>query len=166
MEEEYEKSVEGCILDQLGCFSDIFCFLVGEALTLNKTSLHMQEYGLTESKMTDKQIEAYIERQKSPQKEILQKVRKVFMDTLPNCQEKMAWGVVTFAAGKFYLAAIKDRVHVGFSITGLSDDEIRLFEGTGKTMRHKKIHNLGDIDENMLANLIQMVDRKAVCKPC
>jgi uncharacterized protein YdhG (YjbR/CyaY superfamily) len=84
----------------------------------------------------DNQVNAYIEKQKSPQKEILQKVRKIFQETLPNCEEKMAWGVVTFASGKFYIAAMKTRVHVGFAVTGLSEDEINLFEGNGKTMRH------------------------------
>ncbi len=119
-----------------------------------------------DSTMTDKQVEAYIEKQKSPQKEILQKMNNIFQDTLKNCQEKTAWGAITYAGGKFYLAAIKDRVHVGFSIFGLSDDEVRLFEGTGKTMRHLKIRSLEDIDDKRLKKLIKMVDKKASCKPC
>jgi hypothetical protein len=114
----------------------------------------------------DNQVDAYIEKQKSPQKEILQELRKVFRDTLPNCKEEMRWGVVTFAAGKFYIAAIKNRVHVGFAITGLSENEIGLFEGKGKTMRHIKIPTLESIDEKRLVRLIEMVDKKAICKPC
>jgi uncharacterized protein YdhG (YjbR/CyaY superfamily) len=112
------------------------------------------------------QVDAYVEKQKSPQKEILQEVRKVFRDTLPNCKEEMRWGVVTFAAGKFYIAAMKNRVHVGFAITGLSENEIGLFEGKGKTMRHIKIPTLESIDENRLVKLIEMVDKKAICRPC
>jgi hypothetical protein len=114
----------------------------------------------------DNQVDAYIEKQKSPQKEILQELRKVFRDTLPNCKEEMRWGVVTFAAGKFYIAAMKNRVHVGFAITGLNKDEIGLFEGKGKTMRHIKIPTLESIDEKRLVRLIEMVDKKAICKPC
>jgi hypothetical protein len=114
----------------------------------------------------DNQVDAYIEKQKSPQKEILQELRKVFRDTLPNCKEEMRWGVVTFAAGKFYIAAMKNRVHVGFAITGLSENEIGLFEGKGKTMRHIKIPTLESIDEKRLVRLIEMVDKKAICKPC
>ena len=113
----------------------------------------------------DKQADAYIEKQKSPQKEILEKVRIVFQKTLPNCEEKMAWGVVTFASGKFYIAAMKNRVHVGFAVTGLSEDEISMFEGSGKTMRHIKIPTLESIDENRLIKMIEMVDKKAICKP-
>ena len=114
----------------------------------------------------EKQVNEYIEKQKSPQKEILRKLRKVFYETLPDCEEKMAWGVVTFAGGKFYIAAMKNRVHVGFAITGLNKDEVSLFEGSGKTMRHVKIPTLESIDENMLVKLIKMVDEKAICKSC
>jgi hypothetical protein len=114
----------------------------------------------------DKQVDEYIEKQKSPQKEILQKVRKIFLKTLPRCEEKMAWGGASFAGGKFYIAAMKNRVHVGFAINGLNKEEIGLFEGSGKTMRHIKIHSLEDIDEKNLVKLIKLVDKKTICKPC
>jgi len=111
----------------------------------------------------DKQIKEYIEKQKSSQKEILHKVRKIFLETLPNCNEKSTWGVVTFANDKFYIAAMKNRVHVGFAISGLSKEEISLFEGSGKTMRHIKIHSLEEIDKEKLIKLIKMVNKKATC---
>ena len=114
----------------------------------------------------DKETAAYIEKQSSPQKEILKKVREIILKTLPGCDEKPAWGVIAFAGGKFYIAAMKSRVHVGFAINGLNKEEIGLFEGSGKTMRHIKINSLEDIDEQKLAELIELVDRKAFCKPC
>jgi len=113
-----------------------------------------------------KHVDEYIEKQKSPQKEILQKVRKIFLKTLPRCEEKSAWGVIAFEGGKFYIAAMKNRVHVGFAINGLSKEEIGLFEGSGKTMRHIKIHSLEDIDEKKLVRLINLVTKKTTCKPC
>jgi hypothetical protein len=57
-------------------------------------------------------------------------------------------------------------VHVGFAITGLTKEEINLFEGGGKTMRHIKIYSLDEIDEEKLVKLIELVDKKAVCHPC
>ncbi len=71
-----------------------------------------------------------------------------------------------FAGGKFYIAAMKNRVHIGFAINGLSREETGLFEGSGKTMRHIKIHSLEDLDEEKIVELIQIVNKKAVCKPC
>ncbi len=110
------------------------------------------------------QVDAYIDKQESSQKEILQELRKIFRETLPDCKEEMRWGVATFGDGKFYIAAIKNRVHIGFAITGLSDDEMNLFEGNGKTMRHIKIPTAEKIDKTNLVKLIKMVDQKAVCK--
>ena len=112
------------------------------------------------------EADAYIEKQKSPQKEILQELRRMFRETLPNCKEEMRWGVVTFEDGKFYIAAMKNRVHVGFAITGLSNEEVNLFEGNGKTMRHIKIPTIESINEKNLPRLIKLVDQKAACKPC
>jgi hypothetical protein len=71
-----------------------------------------------------------------------------------------------FAEGKFYLGAIKNRVHVGFAINGLSKEEIGLFEGSGKTMRHIKIHSLEDINEKKLVKLIKLIDVKTIPVPC
>ena len=112
------------------------------------------------------QVTAYIDKQQSPQKEILQKVRQIFQKTLPNCEETMRWGAITYAGGKFYLAAMRQRVHVGFAITGLNKEEVSKFEGNGKTMRHIKIPTVDNIDEPALVNLIKLVDQKAICKQC
>jgi len=114
----------------------------------------------------DKKVKEYIEKQKSPQKEILQRLRDIFNKNLPKCQEQSKWGVVTYANGKFYIAAMKTRVHVGFAINGLDKEEIALFEGSGKTMRHIKINSLDEINEEKLVKLIRLVDKKAICGEC
>ena len=114
----------------------------------------------------DIQVDKYIEKQKSPQKEVLGELRKIFHKSLPNIDEQMRWGVPTFAGCKFYIAAMKNRVHVGFAITGLSKDEISLFEGSGKTMRHVKIPTLEAVDKEKLVELIQLVNKKAICNQC
>ena len=113
----------------------------------------------------NEKVKEYIEKQESPQKEIILKVREIFRKTLPNRNEKFAWGVVVYAGGKFYIAAMKNRVHVGFAITGLNKEEIDMFDGSGKTMRHIKIHSLEDIKEERLVKMINMVNKKAICPP-
>jgi hypothetical protein len=108
----------------------------------------------------DEKVKEYMEKQDSSQKEIIVNVREIFLRSLPNCKERFAWGVIVLGDDTFYIASMKNRMHVGFAIEGLSKNEIRLFEGSGKTMRHIKIHSIDDINENRLLELIKMVDTK------
>lgn len=87
----------------------------------------------------DEKVEEYIEKQQAPQKEILKKIRNLILESLPNYDEKAAWGVVTFAGGKFYIAELKNKVHIGFAINGLSKEEISQFEGSGKTLQARLV---------------------------
>jgi hypothetical protein len=87
----------------------------------------------------DVKIRQYIEKQKSPQKEICIKLRDIILRTFPDIKEEMKWGALTFSGEKFYIGALRDYVNLGFSINGLTKEEKVLFEGSGKTMRHIKI---------------------------
>ena len=108
----------------------------------------------------DDKVKEYIEKQKSPEKEILEKARKVILKTFPKSKEKLEWGVLTFKEGKFYLAALKNRIHVGFLINGLSKEELKLFEGSGKTARHIKLYSIEDIKKKNIVKIMKMVDKK------
>jgi hypothetical protein len=114
----------------------------------------------------DIKVYEYINRQKSPQKEICLYLRELIVKTIPEVKEEIRWGVPVFAGGKFYIGSLKDHVNLGFSIAGLSEKEIALFEGSGKTMRHLKIRSILDIDENRLIQLIRLVNKKATCIQC
>lgn len=110
--------------------------------------------------MNDK-VKEYIDKQESPQKEIIMAVRKIFFATIKNCEEKVGWGVISLDNNRFYLVSLKERVHIGFAIDGLSKEEIAEFEGAGKTMRHIKIKNTQDIDKKELVRLIKLVHEKS-----
>jgi hypothetical protein len=105
-------------------------------------------------------IDDYIQKQPSPQKEICRELRGLILKTFPDVKEEMKWGVPAFAGGKFYIVALKDHVNLGFSNKGLSKDEIALFDGGGKTMRHIQIAGLGDIDKKRITKLLKLVDNK------
>ena len=68
----------------------------------------------------------------------------------------MKWGV-PYYGNLYYFVALKTHVNLGFSIAKLSNDEIKLLEGTGKTMRHIKLKNVEDIDETKITQLLKMV---------
>jgi predicted GIY-YIG superfamily endonuclease len=104
----------------------------------------------------DDKIKEYIEKQKSPLKEICQRLREIILKTFPDTKEEMRWGVPVFANGKFYIGALKNQVNLGFSINGLTKEQIALFEGNGKTMRHIKVRTLNDIDEKRIVKLLKI----------
>ena len=115
--------------------------------------------------MTHPKATAYFAKQTPEKQKILAKLRKIIFKTLPNTKEDYLWGVPVYEGGKFYLAALKKQVNLGFSIVGLSDEEVKFFEGGGKTARHIKVPTLDSIDEAHLTKLIKLVAKKASCPP-
>ena len=112
----------------------------------------------------NKEIEHYIQKQDSPQKEIYRELYRIILETLPHVKEEMKWGVPVFDEGKFYIGAFKTSVNLGFSINGLTEEEKKLFEGSGKTMKNIKIKSLQDIDEEKVVKLIKLVAQKSICE--
>ena len=109
----------------------------------------------------NQKVKEYINRQPSPQKEICLQIRKLLLATIPDIDEDFKNGVPWY--GKFYIAALKNSVNVGFSITGLKPSELKRFHGQGKFMRHIKLRSLDDIDKTTLEELFKLVREKAVC---
>ncbi len=107
----------------------------------------------------DEKVSEYIKKQKSPQKEICLILREIIFKNFPSIKEEMKWGVPNYG-NLFYYVALKSHVNLGFSIKDLTTDEIKLFEGTGKTMRHIKIKNVEDINEQKILKLLKMVTNK------
>ena len=104
----------------------------------------------------DNKVKEYIEKQKSPQKEICQKLREIIISTFPNIIEEMKYGV-PYYGNKYYIVALKTHVNLGFSIKSLKNEEIAVFEGSGKTTKHIKINTLEDIVEKKIIKLLKMI---------
>ena len=107
----------------------------------------------------DEDVDDYIKKQKSPQKEICQSLRNIILKTDPSIKEEMKYGV-PYYGNKYYIVALKTHVNLGFSIKGLTKEEIDLFEGTGKTTRHLKIKSQENIDEEYIIGLLRLVKVK------
>ena len=107
------------------------------------------------------EVEKYIEKQKAPQREIIQKLRETILNTVPEVKEEFKMGVPWYN-GKFYVVALKDHVNLGVSVNGLSEQEKALFEGKGSMMRHIKFHSLADVDETRVTMLLRLVADKSV----
>ena len=108
----------------------------------------------------DKKVDDYIAKQKSPQKEICSKLRKLIFKAFPGISEEIRWGVPSYDDGRYYFVALKTHVNLGFSMKGLSKEEISLFEGSGKTMKHMEITSLKGIDEKTIVKLMKLIKDK------
>jgi hypothetical protein len=109
---------------------------------------------------TSTQVEKYIENQKSPQRQIVQRLRDTILKALPDIKEEFKMGVPWYE-GKFYVVALRDHVNLGFSVKGLSEQEKALFEGKGKMMRHIKFYSLEDVDDARVTRLVRLVAEKS-----
>jgi hypothetical protein len=110
---------------------------------------------------TSTQVEKYIENQKPPQREIVQRLRNIILKTFPDIKEEFKMGVPWYE-GKFYVVALKDHVNLGFSVKGLSEQEKALFAGKGDMMRHVKFYSLEDVNEARVVKLLRLVAEKSV----
>jgi predicted GIY-YIG superfamily endonuclease len=84
----------------------------------------------------NKEVTKYIDKQKSPQKDICKKLRRIILKTFSKIDERMYVGVPWYG-DYYYFVGLKDHVNLGFSIMGLTKKQMDLFEGKGKKMRHK-----------------------------
>ena len=108
----------------------------------------------------NKEIDSYIGKQKSPQKEICLALRQLIQAAFPDIIEEMRWGVPAFGDGSFYIVALKDHVNMGFSSRGLSREELALFDGGGKTTKNIQIAMVDDIDTARIDGLMKLVHER------
>jgi hypothetical protein len=101
-------------------------------------------------------VEQYIARQGSPQDEICTRLRNIILGTYPDIEEGMKMGVPWYG-DSFYIVALKDHVNLGVSLNGLTKEQVKLFRGSGSTMKHIEIRNLDEIDDERMVKLMGMV---------
>ncbi len=114
----------------------------------------------------NKQVSAYVKKQKSPQREICKKLRKLILKTFPKIDEQMKWGVPCYDHGRYYFVGLKDSVNLGFAVKGLGKKNISSFKGKGKYMRHLKFKSVKEVDEKKIIKLLKLVKKKAKCVSC
>jgi hypothetical protein len=106
------------------------------------------------------QVRVYLEKQSPDRRKIMEKLREILIDAVPNLNEKMEYGVMCYD-DLYYIANLPKQINMGFSIIGLTPEEIKLFQGTGKTMRHLKFLDIDSINKEELVKIIRLVHDKA-----
>jgi hypothetical protein len=104
-------------------------------------------------------VEEYIGKQPDPQRLICLKLRKMILDRYPDIGERMKLGVPWYGED-FYIVSLRDHVNLGFSMNGLTKDEVQLFKGSGTSMKVIEMASLDDIDEGRIIGLMEIVKKK------
>jgi len=107
-------------------------------------------------KMTDA-VDVNINKQKSPQKEILKKLRKIILKNFPLIDEGMRFGVPWYS-GRFYLVALKDHVNLGFAYGKKLENSGKELTGGGKYMKHISYRSTKDINSVTLNKLLRLTE--------
>jgi hypothetical protein len=107
--------------------------------------------------------DAYFRKLPAKTRPVAEALRKFVLETAAGAREDLMWGRPWYCAhaGVCYIAAAKAHVSLGFARGAeLADPEGRL-EGTGKSMRHVKIRNTGEIDAAVKALVCEAIELDA-----
>ena len=90
-------------------------------------------------------IEQFFLRLSDAKRPLAMEVREIILHNQGGLEEHIKWGQLTFSIGNKNIAFIYSNpgsvyINLGFFKATLLDDPERMFEGTGKLMRHIKLY--------------------------
>ena len=98
----------------------------------------------------------------SPRKEIVEKLRALVKETLPEVVELVKWGQPVYVyKGKNVIALMLYEDHVNYGLFMGARLKSKRLEGTGKGLRHVKVYAMKDVDEKEFARLARDAARLA-----
>ncbi len=90
-------------------------------------------------------------------------LRKHVKKAVPNATETLhtGWKVVSYGYSKKFcaIAPHSEWINLQFHDGAALDTDTQLLQGTGKSMRHTKIHRTSDLNSNLTALIRQAADR-------
>lgn len=109
--------------------------------------------------MYNTQVTEYIEKAPGENQKIMETIRKLIHDSVPNLTEEFKWDRPVFKSNKdfAYLKVAKSHVTLGFNNFQLLNDKDNRLEGTGADMRHVKLKSVDDIDSELFTEWFKTV---------
>lgn len=105
------------------------------------------------------EIDHYIAARSESVQELLNRLRELIENTIPDAAEGMKWGAPVWfnPAGEafIYLYGGKDHANIGFVQGATISDPNRLLRGSGKSGRHVQLWPDRDFPESALVKLIR-----------
>lgn len=104
-------------------------------------------------------VTAYISQATPEQIELLETLRQLIHENVPETTEEIKWNIPVFAKTKdyTYLRFAKKHITFGFYNTDKIEDPDNILEGSGKTLKHIKIRVLEDIDKALIGKWLKAI---------
>lgn len=104
----------------------------------------------------DTQVDNYIGNLEPWALRLVGELRRLIMDTVPDVQETFKWNAPTYEYNGLLcgLNPARGYVRLQFYRGAELNDPEGLLEGTGKGLRHVKVHNLDDTNREALKALV------------
>jgi hypothetical protein len=103
-------------------------------------------------------VTTYIDELEADKRAICQQLRTLLATRFPGLREDFKWKRPVYAteAGPIcYMVALKAHVDFGLNDGAELTDERGVLQGTGKKMRHIKLRQPGDINQDAIAALLE-----------
>jgi hypothetical protein len=105
------------------------------------------------------EVDQYVMNLPNEIQEITNSLREIILHSSPELQEEYKWSMPNYSYNGLvcYLQASKKHVNLGFQKGNELEekDKHNLLQGTGKNMRHIRIHKKEDIRPDIFTSLIQ-----------
>ncbi len=112
-------------------------------------------------------IDTWIEKQTPVVRPVIRRLRQIVTATLPELPERLdRYGVIRYGGTKMtdwvcYISGHAAHANLGFARGSSLPDPEGIVEGTGKSLRHVKVHSLAEADRPAIERLLQAAGRLA-----
>lgn len=126
---------------------------------------------MTTSRLNQEVFDDWLSDQPPESHQLLTHIRDAIIASGHNFTEGIKWGTPGYWLPEVsrrnivYIAPHNNYVRLGFFNGATMPDPQNLLEGTGKKLRHIKVHNLSDITPQTLTNYIQASTNLAISDP-
>jgi len=109
----------------------------------------------------NKKVSDYFNSATEEQVAVLNVLRKLIHDTVPNVSEEIKWNMPVFNNGKdfAYLRFAKKHITLGFYNIDKIQDPDNFLEGEGNTLKHIKIKSKDEVKPKIITEWLKQITR-------
>ena len=126
---------------------------------------------MTDSRLNPEVFETWLAEQPADQRQLIRDIRSAIIASGHNFMEGIKWGIPGYwlpdvsRRNIVYIAPHNDYVRLGFFNGGSMPDPDNHLEGTGKKLRHIKVHEINDPLRDALTKCVNASTEHAIANP-